>query len=174
MNRTEKEIFVADMKSRLEKADATFLVDYKGLNVEAINQLRRELKKIGTDFHVVKNRLLKLACQGTDTETIQESFKGPCALAITYDDIVAPARVLIDLSKDYNKLEIKIGQTSGKPIDSDTIKRLAELPSREQLLAQVLSAMQAVPASMVRVLNGVIVNFLNVLKAIEASKENSE
>lgn len=174
MNRSEKEIFIADMKSRLEKAEATFLVDYQGLNVEAINQLRRELKKIGTEFQVVKNRLLKLACQGTDTESIQESFKGPCALTITYDDIVAPARVLIDLSKDYKKLEIKIGQISGKPIDSDTIKKLAELPGRDQLLAQILSAMQAVPASLVRVLNGVVVNFLNVLKAIEASKENGE
>jgi len=162
------------MKSRLEQAQATFLVDYKGLNVEVINQLRRELKKIGTEFQVVKNRLLKLACQGTDTESIQESFRGPCALAITYDDIIAPAKVLIDLSKDYEKLEIKIGQTSGKPIDTDAIKKLAQLPSREQLLAQILSAMQAVPTSLVRVLNGVVVNFLNVLKAIEASKENGE
>lgn len=174
MNRNEKEIFIADMKSRLEQAQATFLVDYKGLNVEVINQLRRELKKIGTEFQVVKNRLLKLACQGTDTESIQESFRGPCALAITYDDIIAPAKVLIDLSKDYEKLEIKIGQTSGKPIDTDAIKKLAQLPSREQLLAQILSAMQAVPTSLVRVLNGVVVNFLNVLKAIEASKENGE
>lgn len=174
MNRDEKEVFVADMKSRLEKAQATFLVDYKGLNVEALNQLRRELKKIGTEFQVVKNRLLKLACQGTDSESILESFKGPCALAISYDDIVAPAKVLIDLSKDYEKLEIKMGQTSGKPMDASAIKKLAQLPSREQLLAQVLSAMQAVPTSLVRVLNGVVVNLLNVLKAIEASKENRE
>ena len=174
MNRSEKEIFIADMKSRLAKAEATFLVDYQGLNVEALNQLRRELQKIGTEFQVVKNRLLKLACKGTDTESIQESFKGPCALAITYDDIVAPAKVLIDLSKDHKNLEIKIGQTSGKSIDPDAIKRLAELPSREQVLAQVLSAMQAVPASLVRVLNGVLVNLLNVLKAIETNKENGE
>ncbi len=170
MNKKQKENFITDMNGRLKKANATFLVDYHGLDVESINKVRGELRNSGTEFSVVKNRLLKLASKDTDSESIDEYFVGPCAIAITYDDIVAPAKVLVDLSKELKKLEIKVGQTSGKPMTPDDIKRLANLPGREQLLAQVLSAMQAVPTSFVRVTNGVLVNLMNVLKAIEETK----
>jgi large subunit ribosomal protein L10 len=171
LERREKEAFVSDMKNKLEKAQATFVVDYKGLNVEAINRLRGELRKIGTEFCVVKNRLLKLACLETQTESIKEHFQGPCALAITYDEVVEPAKILIGFEKEFENLAIKIGQMSGKPMDAVTIKKLAELPGRDQLLAQLLSAMQGVPSSFVRVLNGVLINFMNVLNAIGASRE---
>ena len=172
MNKQEKEIFVAEMQGRLKRAHATFLVGYQGLNVEAMNRIRKELKKVGTEFHVVKNRLMKLAYEDTQAVSIRESFVGPIALAIAYDDIVAPAKVLVDMTKDYKKLDIKIGQMSGKAMDSDGIKRLAELPGRDELLSQVLSAMKEVPTSFARVLNGLLVNLLNALKAIEATKEN--
>jgi large subunit ribosomal protein L10 len=174
LKKKEKEIFIADMKDRLQRAQATFLVDYQGLNVESMNRVRGELRDIGIEFRVVKNRLLELASQDTDTSSIKEYFVGPCALAITYDDIIAPAKVLVGLSKDYKKLEIKKGQISGRPIDVEAIKRLAVLPGRDDLLAQVLSAMQAVPTSLVRVLNGVLANLLNVLKAIEATKNGDK
>ena len=174
MNRNEKEFFIADMKSRLERAEAVFLVDYQGLNVEAMNRLRGELRKSDIEFTVVKNRLLKLASQGTTTESIQDQFSGPCALAIAYDDAVTPAKILIGVSKDYKELELKIGQISGKPITMEVMARLAALPSRDLLLAQVLSAMQAVPASFARVLNGVVVKLLNVMKAIETAKEKND
>jgi large subunit ribosomal protein L10 len=174
LERKEKEIFVAEMKNRLQRAKATFLVDYQGLRVEAINKLRKELKDMGNEFQVVKNRLMKLACKDTETESLKEHFEGPCGLAITYDDIVAPAKVLVDFSKDHEKLDIKVGQMSGKIMDLDAIKRLAELPGREELLSQVLSAMQEVPTSLVRVVNGLLVNLLNVLKAIETGKDDGK
>jgi large subunit ribosomal protein L10 len=170
LNKKEKEMFIADMNSRLQKAQATFLVDYQGLNVEALNALRQELRKSQTEFQVVKNRLLKLASQDTETASLSEQFVGPCALAITYEDVVAPAKALVDQSKKNEKLDIKVGQIGGKPMDLEGIKRLADLPSRDVLLSQVLSAMQAVPASFVRALNGIILNLLNVLKAIERQK----
>ena len=173
MNKREKENFVARMKDRLERAEATFLVDYQGLNVEAMNKVRRELRKNGTEFYVVKNRLLALACQDTGTASIMEQFVGPCALAITYDDKIKPAKVLVDLSKEFEKLQIKAGQISGKPMDAQKVKKLAQLPGRDELISQILSAMQAVPASFVRALNGVLLNFLNVLKAIESKKSES-
>ncbi len=174
MEKKDKEIFLADMKDRLQMAKATFVVDYQGLQVQTISNLRKELKAIGSEFQVVKNRLMKMACQDTETEALKEHFKGPCALAITYQDIVAPAKVLVDFSKENEKLEIKVGQISGKIMDFAGIKRLAELPGRDELLSQMLSAMQGVPASFVRVLNGLIVKLLNVLKAIEATKESGE
>jgi large subunit ribosomal protein L10 len=174
LNRNEKEMLVADMKSRLKRAKAIFVVDYQGLDVEAMNRIRGELRKIDTEFQVVKNRLIKLASQDTETESILEQFAGPCALTFAYDDVIAPAKVLVELSKDYQSLQVKIGQISGRPIDLDVIKRLAELPGRDQLLAQMLSTMQAVPASLVRVLNGILINLLNVLTAIGTMKDNEE
>ena len=174
MNKNDKAVFITDMKGRLERAEAIFLVDYKGLDVEAMNRIRGELRRIDTEFQVVKNRLMKRATQGTGAEAIQDAFSGPCALVINYDDPVAPAKVLMAMGKDYKDLELKIGQISGKPITPDAIKRLAELPGRDQLLAQVFSAMQAVPTSLARALNGVITNLLNVLKAIETDKDNGE
>ncbi|MDY7035758.1 MAG: 50S ribosomal protein L10 [Thermodesulfobacteriota bacterium] len=174
MNRKDKEVLVAHMKSQLERAKATFLVDYKGLDVKAMNRVRWELKKNGTEFYVVKNRLLRLASQDTETASIKEHFAGTSALAITYDDMVTPAKVLVDFSKDYEKLQIKAGQISGRPMDEKAINRLAELPGRDELLSQVLSAMQAVPSSLVRVLNGVLASLLNVLKAIETKRGNEK
>ncbi len=170
MERAKKEAFVADVKERLERAEATFLVDYKGLDVEAMTRLRKQLRDAGSEFQVVKNRLLVLACRETDTAVMKEHFTGPCALAITYDDVVAPAKVLVESEKDNKKLEVKVGQIAGKLMDAEAIQRLAKLPGREELLAQVLAAMQAVPGSFVRVLNGVTVQFLNVLKAVEDKK----
>jgi large subunit ribosomal protein L10 len=170
LKKEEKEIFVADMKSRLGKAQATFLVEYQGLDVDSMSKLRNELKKVDTEFQVVKNRLLKLASQDTETVSIKEHFVGPCALAITYTDVIAPAKVLVDQSKGSEHLTIKAGQIAGKAINLEGIKRLAVLPGRDMLLGQVLSAMHAVPTSLVRVLNGITVNLLNVLKAIESQK----
>jgi large subunit ribosomal protein L10 len=173
MDRSEKEKFVADLHGRLEKAQGTFLVEYKGLNVESMNRLRKELKDVGSEFQVLKNRLLKLASEETDTALIKDQMKGPSALALTYEDMVAPAKVLVGFAKDFEKLKIKSGQISGKVIDMAAIKRLAELPGKDVLLAQTLSAMQAVPASFVRVLNGILAELLNVLTAIEQQKAES-
>ncbi len=170
MNREEKELFVKEMNERLQRAKATFLVDYQGLDVEAMNSLRGRLRGVDAEFQVVKNRLLKLACQETETAALSEHLVGPCALAISYGDAVAPAKVLVEQSKATDHLTVKAGQISGKMIASDGIKRLADLPSREVLLGQVLSAMQAVPSSLARLLNNILVGLLNVLKAIEAQK----
>jgi len=158
------------MKGRLSKAQATFLVGYQGIDVETINSIRGELRRLNTDFRVVKNRLLKLASQDTETACLKDYFVGPCALAITYDDVVGPAKILVEKNRKLEHLKLKVGQIGGKVISVEEIKRLAELPGREVLLGQVLSAMQAVPTSLVRVLNGVILKLLYVLKSIENQK----
>lgn len=171
MDRRQKENLVADMKDRLQNAQAAFLVDYQGLDVETLNRLRRELRQTGSAFQVVKNRLMKLACQDTETESLKEHFVGPCALTIAHDDVVAPAKVLVDFCKTQKNVELKVGHISGRIMDANAIRRLAELPGREVILAQTLSVMKEVPTSLVRVLNGVVVSFLNVLKAIGDANE---
>lgn len=170
MDKTQKEKLVAEVKERLERAQAAFLVDYKGLDVEAISRLRAALREKGTDFQVVKNRLLALASNDTQTSVLKEKLVGPTAIAIAYEDAVAPAKVLVDLEKELKNMELKAGQISGRILDVEAIQRLAKLPGREELLATVLGTMQAVPASFVRVLNGMITQLLYALKAIEEKK----
>ncbi len=174
MKKSEKEALVADMVGRLKKAKATFLIDYQGLDVQAINSLRRDLRKALTELQVVKNRLLRLASKDTETASLKEFFVGPCAVAITYEDVVAPAKVLVDHEKKLERLKLKAGQISGRVIDFEGIKRLAELPGKDVLLAKLLSAMQGVPSSLVRALNGIILNLIFVLKAIETQKGEKE
>jgi large subunit ribosomal protein L10 len=173
LDRGKKEILVDDMRGRLAKARATFLVNYQGIDVATLNALRRDLRKVDTEFRVVKNRLLKLASRDTQTACIQEHFVGPCAVAVTHEDVVGPAKILVDRDRKLEHLKLKVGQIGGKVIGVEEIKRLAELPSREVLLSLVLGAMQGVPTSLVRVLNGVVLKLLYALKSIEAQKGDS-
>lgn len=171
MDRKEKEHVVADLKEKLGRACGTFLVDYQGLNVESLTKLRRELREADIKFQVVKNNLLSIASQDTEVAILKDYMVGPCALVITYDDVVMPAKVLTKFIQDHEALEIKIGQISGKVIESPAIKRLAQLPSREVLLSQVLFSLSSVPTSFVRLLSEMLRRLVSVLEAIQRQKE---
>jgi large subunit ribosomal protein L10 len=166
-----KKQFVKELKERLEKSSVVILTDYKGLDVEAMTELRAKLREADVQYQVVKNTMLRLASEGTGVEAIKDSFVGPSAIAMSYDDPVAPAKVLTEFAKDHDKLEIKIGVMDGKMLDLSSIKALSDLPSREQLLATVLSAMNAVPTSLVTALSDVPRRLVNVLQAIKDEKE---
>jgi large subunit ribosomal protein L10 len=173
MERDEKKTFVTELHSRLERADGAFLMDYKGLDVEGLNRLRNELREVNSQFQVVKNRLLKLACEETDSALLKEHMRGPSAIVLTSEDVVGSAKILVNFAKEFEQLQFKGGVVSGKFIDKSLIEHFAMLPPREVLLAQTLSAMQAVPASLVRVLNGVLAKLLYVLQAIQQQKEEA-
>jgi len=114
--------------------------------------------------------LLARASEQTGVERIKEFFKGPNAVTLSYEDPVAPAKVLTDFAKTNNKLEIRVGVIDGKVLDANAIKALSALPSREVLLAQVLCAMNGVSASFVRALSNIPQRFLYVLQAIKEQK----
>ena len=171
MNLEEKQKITEDLHARFSKSAIVILTDYKGLDVAAISQLRRELRKENIEYQVVKNTLLARAAEETDVALIKDHFKGPSAIALSYEDPVAPAKVLTQFAKENDKLEIKIGVMKGKALGLSEIKALSELPSREVLLGQLLSVLNGVPTSLVRVLAGVPRSFLNVLTAIKDQKE---
>jgi len=173
VNLDEKKKIAQELQEKFAKSAVVIVTDYKGLDVTTINALRRKLREAEVEYKVVKNSLLVRASEDTDVDLIKESFKGPSAVAMSYDDPVAPAKVLTEFAKENKKLEIKIGVMGGKVIDMSAIKALADLPSREVLLAQVLSAMNAVPTGFVRTLNAIPQNFLNVLMAIKDQKEQA-
>ena len=167
----KKKQIAEDLKGRFEKSTLVILTDYKGLDVAAMNALRRKLRETNTEYQVVKNSLLVRASEGNDVALIKDHFTGPSAVALSDDDPVAPAKVLADFVKENKKFEIKVGVLNGKLIDIDGIQALSSLPSREVLLGQVLSAMNAVPTSLVTALADVPRRFVNVLQAIKDQRE---
>ena len=171
MNLKQKEQIVKDLADRFSRSKVVIVTDYKGLDVTTINQLRSKLREADVEYKVVKNTLLARAAEGTDVALITDSFTGPNAVALSYDDPVAPAKVLTEFAKEQKNLEIKVGVLNGKVMAFEDIKALADLPSREALLAQLLSVMNGVPAAFVRTLNAVPGGFVNVLQAIKDKKE---
>ena len=169
-----KQQITEDLHDRFARSAIIVLTDYKGLDVTSINELRRKLRESNIEYQVVKNTLLVRAAEDTEIALIKDHFKGPSAVAISYDDPVAPAKVLTQFAKENDKLEIKVGVLNGKVLDVQAIKGLAMLPSREVMLAHVLSTINAVPTSFVRVLAEVPRSLLNVLTAIKDQKEEKE
>ena len=166
-----KQQITEDLHDRFTKSAIIVVTDYKGLDVTSMNDLRRKLRGSNIEYQVVKNTLLVRAAEDTEVALIKDYFKGPSAVAISYDDPVAPAKVLTQFAKENDRLEIKVGVLNGKVLDVQAIKALATLPSREVLLAQVLAALNAVPTSFVRAIAEIPRSLVNVLTAIKDQKE---
>ena len=171
MKMDEKKEIVEDIRKRFLESKVVILTDYKGLDVEKINELRRKLKQSGVEYKVVKNTLFVRASEETDISLIKDSFKGPSAVALSCDDPVTPAKILTEFADEHESLEIKVGVMNGKILDLSAIKKLSALPSREVLLGSLLSVMSGVPSAFVRALNDMPRRLLNVLQAIKEQKE---
>ena len=173
MKLEEKQKITEDLHERFSKSAIVVVTDYKGLDVSAMNDLRRKLREEDIEFQVAKNTLLLRAAKDTEVALIQDYFKGPSAVALSYKDPVAPAKILAQFAKDNKKLEIKGGVLKGKVLDVNAIKALAQLPSREVLLGQLLSVINEVPSSFVRTIAEIPRSLLNVLTAIRDQKETA-
>jgi large subunit ribosomal protein L10 len=171
LKRPEKEKAVEALHEKFSRAKTVLITDYRGLNMEAMNELRSQLRDASVEYRVVKNTLMNRAADGTDMTLLKEHFLGPCGLALSYEDPVAPAKVLMKFSEDNAALEIKVGIVEGKFVDSSGIKRLAKLPTQEVLLTQLLMLMNTPAANLVTVLSGVLTKFMGVLEAIKQQKE---
>ena len=171
MKLEEKKQIAQDLHEKLARSKTVIVTDYKGLDVAKINDLRKKLRESEIEFKVVKNSLLTRASEETDAVLIKDYFKGPSAVALSYDDPVAPAKVLTEFAKENKHLKIKVGVMDGKILDMDEIKSLSSLPSREVLLGQLLSVMNGVPTGFVRALNDLPTRMLNVLVAVKEQKE---
>ncbi len=121
MNLTEKKKIVENLQDRFSKTSIVIVTDYKGLDVTTINDLRRKLREHGIEYKVVKNSLLIRAAEETDVALIKDWFKGPSAVALSYDDPVSPAKVLTQFSGEFKNLEIKTGVMGGKVLDLSAI-----------------------------------------------------
>lgn len=138
-----KQEAVEVVTAKLRESATTVVVDYRGLNVSQVTELRKQLREAGVEFQVLKNTLLRRATEAADMTDLNEVLTGPTAIAFSGEDAVAPAKILNDFAKKNEALELKGGVVEGKVVSASEIKALAELPSREGLLSMLLSVLQA-------------------------------
>lgn len=169
----DKVAAVAEIKDKLSRAQSVVLADYRGLNVAQATELRKQLREAGIEYKVVKNTLTIIAARECGLDGLASLLTGPTAIAFGYDDPVAPAKILSEFAKANKDLELKGGVLDGQVMNVEDVKALADLPSREELLAQVLRGMQAPIAGFVNVLQGTIRNFVYALDAVRKQKEEA-
>lgn len=171
LTKSQKELLVKDLSDSFERSTSVIVVHYKGVNVSDITELRAKMREAGGEYRVAKNTLLKLAARGTQVDEIAASLSGPNAVAIAYDDPVAVAKVVVNFAKDVQNFEIKSGVLNGNIMDEAAIEALSRLPSREVLIAKLLSVLVATPTNLVSVLSGIPRKLLYALKAVEEQKQ---
>ncbi len=156
-NIEEKSKVVAEIKEKLQSSSTVVLADYRGLTVAQVTQLRAQMREVGVDYRVLKNTLVRRAADEVGITGLDTFLEGPTAVAFSTDP-VAPAKVLSEFAKNtkVKTFAIKAGIVEGKVVGPEGIKALADLPSREVLLTQVVRGMQAPLAGMANVLQGSI------------------
>jgi large subunit ribosomal protein L10 len=170
MQRKEKELTVEELKDKIKNNSGVVLTEYQGLTVAEISELRAKLRPLKCEYTVVKNTLSKIALKNIGLEEFTKNFNGPTAIAIGTSDPVAPAKVIIDFSKDHAKLKLKGGLLGVKMLSIDEVKALASLPSKQVLLAKMVGTMKAPLYGLVNVLQGNIRNLVYVLEAVRKQK----
>ena len=171
MKRNEKERLVAELKDKLEGASALYYTDFTGLNVKKMTDLRRRFRKAGVEYVVIKNTLALRAVN--ESGLTGERLKGPTGIVVG-KDAVAAAKVLTDFAKEFEqKPEIKGGMLDGKSINTAQVKKLASLPSREQMLAELGAGMQSPIASLIGAMNGLMGMFAGALEALRTQREGA-
>lgn len=138
-----KKQVVTEIADKLRDSKSTIVVDYRGLTVSQVTELRKQLREAGIDFKVYKNTMTRRAASEVGLEGLNEYLTGPNAIAFGAEDVVAPAKIINEFAKKNDKLEIKAGVIEGNIATLEEVKALAELPSREGLLSMLLSVLQA-------------------------------
>ena len=146
----QKQIIIDEIKDKFERAESAVVIDYIGITVAQADAMRKKLREANVDYTVYKNTLVKRAIAGTEFEGLAEVLDGPSALAISKEDATAPARVLNEIIKDFKKMEFKAGVVEGKFCDKNAIQAVADIPSREVLIAKFMGSIQSPVSKAVR------------------------
>jgi large subunit ribosomal protein L10 len=145
LDRTEKKKVIGELHEKMAKAKSAILAEPKGLDVATVTDLRKKLRDAKVEYRIVKNTLAALAAKGTPVEPLAEKFVGPTAIVMSYDDVVAPAKLLVDFMKGRDNFAIRTAIVEGKVIDVKGVQALAKMPGLQELRGQ-LAAMIAQPA----------------------------
>ena len=171
MKRTEKEQLVNELKEQIGSAKALYYTDFTGLNVKRMTDLRRKLRRAGVQYVVIKNTLALRAVN--ESGLVGERLKGPTGLVMASDPVAA-AKILTEFAKaNDQRPTVKGGMFDGASIDAAQVKRLAAMPSREQMLSELGAGLQAPLSAMLGVMNSLLTNFAGALEALKTQKEGA-
>lgn len=159
----KKKGVVQEITDRFRGSQTTVIVNYRGLDVAEVTELRKQLREAGVDYKVYKNSMTQRAATNVELSDLHEVLVGPTAVAFSKDDVIAPAKIINNFAKDHEALEIKGGVIDGELASIEQIKELAQLPSHEGLVSMLLSVLQAP-----------IRNLAYATKAISEQKEEQE
>jgi large subunit ribosomal protein L10 len=170
----EKIKVVEELNGMFQKAKSAVLADYQGIDALGLTRLRRHMRAQSVDFRVVKNTLARQAAKNTPFELLDEDFKGPVSMVVSFEDAVAPAKALAEFAKSGAPKSPKVlcGVVEGKKVSPDEVKALADLPPKEVLIAQLLATMNGPTTNFVGALNGLLRKFVGTLDAIREKKES--
>jgi large subunit ribosomal protein L10 len=150
-----KKAKVVEIKEKMEKAQGMVFAKYQGLTVEEDTELRKKLRESGIEYKVYKNSLTALAAKQLGFDSIEGYLEGPLSVAFAYEDATAPARVLNNFAKTHKKLELKAAIVEGNVYDSKQVEKLAAIPAREVLIAQLLGSFKAPLSNLAYLLNAI-------------------
>ncbi|MDZ7317368.1 MAG: 50S ribosomal protein L10 [candidate division KSB1 bacterium] len=174
MPQPEKIAKVETITESLRKAKGVYITDFSGLTVEQMTQLRREFRKAQVGYLVVKNTLAERSCRELGMDSMIPFLKGPTGLAVAYGDPVAPVRIIVEFlkkNKEKGKPELKGALVEGQLLSAAQAEAMKDLPTREQLIAQVVGAIAAPLSGLAGTLNSLIGKFVGTLDAVREKKE---
>ncbi len=169
-NAQNKEMLEA-IKADLDGVSAVWVVDYRGLTVKEIQNLRHNIREAGANMKVYKNTLMRIALEQSELPTLDDMLEGPSAFVFAGDDVAAAAKAVKNFAKENQNLEIKGGLMEGKAVSAAEVEAIASLPSREELIAQIAGAISGVARGLATTINGVPRGLAQVVKAVADQKE---
>lgn len=171
MTRSEKETVIAEVAEKVSRASALYFTDFTGLTVAEASELRREFRKSGIEYKVVKNTLIRKALERvTGYDTVQEKLVGPTAIAFSYDDAIAPAKVMKKFNEKTGKVSLKVAVVERQVFEGSRLDELAKLPTRTDLIASILGSLQAPMSGIVGAIGALMRDLVSVVDAIEKQK----
>ena len=165
MLKSEKEILIKELGDKFTRAKGVVLAEFNKLDVDTVNRLRKKLREGKVEWKVLKNTLARRAAKGTSVEQISDDFVGPVALAISYDDVVAPAKILSEFVKDLETVKIRSGVIQGQKIDKAGVQALAKLPGLNQLRSTILGMINQPATKLLRTIKEPSAALVRVIKA---------